>query len=313
MIVSQVLAALASGVGSLAGAVLGHRLVFGRYHGSSAALRWERTNHAGRTVTLLEGPVAVAATLAGLGLARALERPTGARSAALCIAIAGAGIVGAYDDLYGTAQAKGFRGHLRALRQRRITSGMIKIAGIGLSAGAAALILERDRARTDSGGRWPGRRSRGLDLVLDTCLIAGTANLVNLLDLRPGRAGKAVSLLALGLVGSGAAPVVGAALGSLPFDLAEKSMLGDCGANALGAGVGAAAASALPRSLRIWSLAGVALLNLASERVSFSAVIDRCPPLRRLDQFGRLPAATARHQYMRGSGATSSPTGEVCG
>jgi hypothetical protein len=64
-------------------------------------------------------------------------------------------------------------------------------------------------------------------------------------------------------------------------------MLGDCGANALGAAVATAVARALPWQVRLLALAGVAGLNLASERVSFSAVIDRTPLLRRLDQLGR--------------------------
>jgi hypothetical protein len=162
-----------------------------------------------------------------------------------------------------------------------VTSGLVKIAGVGVSATVAALILE-------GGGSRRGVLTAALGVALDTALIAGTANLVNLLDLRPGRAAKAAVLLGAGLLGSGAAPVVGAAVGSLPIDLAERAMLGDCGANALGAGVGAVTASVLPRPLKITALAGVVGLNLASERFSFSAVIDRHPTLRWLDQLGRL-------------------------
>ena len=66
-------------------------------------------------------------------------------------------------------------------------------------------------------------------------------------------------------------------------------MLGDCGANALGAAVGTAAVQALPWQLRLLACAAAVALNLASEQVSFTAVIERTPLLRRLDQLGRHP------------------------
>lgn len=232
-----------------------------------AGSAWARLNHAGVSVTLTEGPVAIAAVLAGLAVRRA---PT---SLAVAVATAGAGMVGAYDDLLGRGQAKGFRGHLRALRSGQLTSGVVKMAGIGLSAAVAALVLPRSRGV-------------GWDTAVDTALIAATANLTNLFDLRPGRAVKVVALSG-SLLGAGAGPMVGAALGCLPNDLGARSMLGDCGANALGAGLGAVAAATLPRPTRIGLLTGVVLLTAVSERVSFSAVIDRRPLLRWIDQLGR--------------------------
>jgi UDP-N-acetylmuramyl pentapeptide phosphotransferase/UDP-N-acetylglucosamine-1-phosphate transferase len=250
-----------------------------------SASRWIRTNHAGASVTLAEGPIAVAALVIGAGVDRLLDN-SGRRSLAVAVASVGSGAVGAYDDLFGTTQAKGFRGHLRALRSGEVTSGTIKVLGVGLSAGAAAALVQRSRPGC------PKPACRALDWLLDTALIAGTANLTNLLDLRPGRAAKAIILLGSGLVGFGAAPAVGAAAGSLPTDLAARSMLGDCGANALGAAVGTAAAQALPRRFRALAGGAVAALNLASERVSFTAVIERTPLLRRLDQLGR-PAPVA--------------------
>ncbi|HEV2892382.1 MAG TPA: hypothetical protein VG411_01405, partial [Actinomycetota bacterium] len=69
--------------------------------------------------------------------------------------------------------------------------------------------------------------------------------------------------------------------------------LGDCGANALGAGVATAAAATLSRPARLLALAGVVALNLASERVSFTAVIERTAWLRALDQLGREPRPVA--------------------
>ena len=249
------------------------------------ARRWSRTNHAGAPVTLLEGPVAVASLVAG-GLVEALLGAPPARVLAVGLAGVGSGLVGAYDDLHGTAQARGFRGHLTALRRGTVTSGTVKIVGVGLTALGAATVLAR--------GRGPGRgvSSTALDLVVDTGLVAGTANLVNLLDLRPGRAAKVVVLLAGGLVGAGGGPALGAAAGSLPTDLAARSMLGDCGANALGAGAAAAAAGVLGRRARLVALAAVVALNAASERVSFTAVITRTPVLAWLDGLGRKPGAT---------------------
>ena len=76
-------------------------------------------------------------------------------------------------------------------------------------------------------------------------------------------------------------------------DLAERAMLGDAGANALGAMLGAAAAASLPRPARVALLAGIIGLTAASEVVSFTAVIERTPALRWLDMLGRRPAEGA--------------------
>lgn len=244
---------------------------------------WWRRNHAGQPVTLAEGPVALAAVLAGLAVG---GRPVGSPVVAVAVATLGAGAVGAYDDLRGSAQARGFRGHLRALRRGTVTTGLVKVAGVGTSAAVAAVLVARDRR----GDRSPA--GHALNVLLDTALVAGTANLVNLLDLRPGRAAKAVALLGLLLGGTGRpvpalGPLLGAVAGSLPVDLAGRAMLGDCGANGLGAGMATAALPVLPRPARLAALTAVVALNAASERVSFTAVIARTPWLRRLDELGR--------------------------
>src|SRR5205823_11650957 len=132
----------------------------------------------------------------------------------------------------------------------------------------------------------PGRRGIAHTL-LGAGVIAGTANLVNLLDLRPGRALKAGLVIGAPLGGPLAAGPVGACAGLLPADLGEQVMLGDAGANALGALLGVALAARTGTAGRAVLLAGLAGLTAASERVSFTRVIESTPGLRELDALGR--------------------------
>ena len=243
---------------------------------------WRRMNYAGRPVTLLGGPALAASATA----TAVLGAPAGTKAAAAVVG-AVSGLVGGYDDLAGArpeqAGDKGLAGHLRALRAGRVSAGAVKVAGIGAAAAAAALLTRRDR----------GARAV-VDGILTTGLVAGTANLVNLLDLRPGRAGKAAVLAAVATLGGTAGGMVagplGATLGVLPEDLGERVMLGDCGANAVGALLGLRLASLPGRGARAGLLAGVVGLTLASEKVSFTKVIEATPGLRELDRFGRLPS-----------------------
>ena len=253
--------------------------------------RWSRTNHRGETVTLLEGP---AAAIGGVVGALAAGGSTRDR---LAVAVAGAGAAafGGYDDQAGNGVRKGFRGHLGALRAGELTTGAVKIAGIGATGAAAALIAgaSGDAASPDG---FPSGALDVADMLINAGLVAGGANLLNLFDLRPGRAAK-VALLTGGLLvpsrrgRAAAAGPLAAAAALLPEDLDERSMLGDAGANALGAMLGAAAAISLPRTARLSVLAVIVGLTAASEKVSFTEVIERTPPLHRLDMLGRRPAA----------------------
>jgi hypothetical protein len=247
---------------------------------------WSRTNHRGEPVTLLEGPAVAAGALAGVlaqaGLVPASGSPDSAGSAgwrragAMVLGGAGAAAFGAYDDLAGSGDRRGFRGHLGALRQGEVTTGAVKLGGIGVTGFVSAAL---------AGGS-------PVDVILNAGLVAGSANLLNLFDLRPGRAIKvaAASGVLLGAAGqdSVAAPL-GAALALLPEDLGERAMLGDAGANALGAMLGASAAG-LSRTGRIALLAAIVGITAASEKVSFTKVIARTPALNWLDMLGRRPA-----------------------
>jgi hypothetical protein len=258
--------------------------------------RWTRTNHRDDDVTLLEGPALAIGGIAGALAAAAMTTGSGApaserrRQLAMAMAGAGAAAFGGYDDLAGNAGSRGFRGHVGALRKGEVTTGLIKLAGIGATGLAAALVVGSDD-RGSRGRSGPG--AAAVDIVINTGLIAGGANLVNLFDLRPGRAIKAGLVAGALMAPSGraraasAAPLA-AAVALLPEDLGERAMLGDAGANALGAMLGVAA-TALPRRSRIAALAVVVGLTAASEVVSFSRVIERTAPLRWADMLGRRP------------------------
>ncbi len=272
----------AAAVGALATVLAGR--VLDRWPPLGPA-RWARSNHAGDPVTLLEGPQVV------IGTAVATVA-TGVPVAALGALLAGG--LGLLDDLTGDSTSKGLGGHLGALRGGRVTTGTVKVlglAGIGLVVGLAA------RRGTLGPGRRPpqGWVAGGspLQVLVDAGVVAGSANLVNLLDLRPGRALKVILLLGAPLAATGstaAAAAVGAAVAALRRDLAGRAMLGDTGANALGAVLGTAAVDRLPAAGRWALLSGLVALTLASERVSFTAVIDGTPVLRAIDGWGRRPA-----------------------
>jgi len=278
------------------------------------AAQWTRTNHRGDEVTLLEGPSLAIGGVAGALAAAAMTSGTRTserrRHLAMAMAGAGAAAFGGYDDLAGNASSRGFHGHVGALRQGEVTTGVVKLAGIGATGLAAALLAGSDDRRG------PGRASSAAavaDIVINAGLVAGGANLVNLFDLRPGRAIK-FALVAGGLLApsgparaASAAPLA-AAVALLPEDLGERAMLGDAGANALGAMLGVAA-TALPRRSRIAALAVIVGLTAASEVVSFSRVIERTGPLRWADMLGRRPVpaqSSAAGSSAAGSSAAQS-------
>ncbi|HWA64782.1 MAG TPA: hypothetical protein VG899_00220 [Mycobacteriales bacterium] len=234
---------------------------------------WRRQNFRDRDVSLLLGPAVTAGAVAGL--AAAMPPP---RRRAL-LSVAAIGLVGAYDDRYGDSHARGLGGHLAALRDGRVTTGMVKLVTIGSVAAAASHRQHR----------------KPVDAILGTVLVAGTANLVNLFDLRPGRAAKVTGLAAVALsrAGDPSARAIASVAGStaaaaLGPDVRESAMLGDCGAGTLGATLGWSLATRPSRLARIAAAGGVVAATLTSERTSFSAVIEANPVLRAIDGLGRV-------------------------
>ena len=207
-------------------------------------------------------------------------------------------------------------GALKALGGLVVATGGMQIALWGDPAEAW------DAAGAGPGGDWfralahllglgadPDTTWSVMSLVRGVLIVALSANLLNLLDRAPGRAVKAalawwlIALAPSALIASGSAgrfdlgfeapewavwagAAVGASAGLLRSELAEQHMLGDTGVNPVGAVLGMATVVAYSSTVEWVVLAALAAMNLASERWSFSRIIDAVPPLRWLDRLG---------------------------
>jgi hypothetical protein len=168
-------------------------------------------------------------------------------------AVAAVAAIGLADDLW-SGPERGFRAHLATRR----TTGVLKLIGIPLV------------------GLFATRRVSG------ALLVGLAANFFNQLDTRPGRALKAYLI---------AAPAAGAPLGAAvllaPYDLREMTMLGDAGANALGAMLGLSSVSKLTGGGRWAAIGALAGLTILGEHRSLGQLIERTPGLSHLDRLGR--------------------------
>jgi UDP-GlcNAc:undecaprenyl-phosphate/decaprenyl-phosphate GlcNAc-1-phosphate transferase len=208
---------------------------------------------------------------------------------AALVFVVGVAMLGLVDDLlegrrpagaaHDPGAPRGLRGHAMAAARGDVSTGLLKALG---ALGLALYVLAGD-------GRSAAEYLVGVGvLVLST-------NLFNLLDLRPGRAGKAfVALGAVLTLGSwdtyalqALGLFIGPALVLLPYDLRERAMLGDAGSNVLGAVAGLWLVLALGPTGEAVALAVLAVLTVYGEFRSISAMVDRNPLMRRLDSIGR--------------------------
>lgn len=277
---------VALGVGFLAA-----RLVWLALRPVFATGLFARDNYRGHSLPTAVGLVIAVAVLGvegarivlGVAFGQASLPPGGPRVGVLVLVVTMA-LLGLIDDLAGDSDQRGFRGHGRALAQGRLTTGALKLLGGGAAAVVAVVVSRPTGAEASLGF-----------LIADSALVALAANTGNLFDRAPGRAIK-ISALAFfllvaanGLTGGlvAFAIVVGGALALLLDDLHERVMLGDTGANLLGAVLGLAVVTTGSPVTRLGVLGVLAILNGISEYVSFGRVIDRFPPLRMLDRAGR--------------------------
>ncbi len=179
----------------------------------------------------------------------------------------------------GARPKRGWRGHGAAVLRGELSTGALKAVG---SLGLALLAMSYLGL---SNGRW---------LLAAGVLVLAT-NVFNLLDLRPGRTGKAFVVLGAALtIGAGelrplwtlglfAAPALVAGF----YDLRERAMLGDTGANLLGALAGLWLVLSLSGTGQLIALLALAAVTVYGELRSISTLVERTPGLRELDSWGR--------------------------
>jgi hypothetical protein len=218
--------------------------------------------HRGRQLldsALACGPTALNHRGLRLPLVGALVALAGARAPArIRLGVAGVAAVGFADDLW-SGPERGFRAHLRAGG----TTGVLKAVGIP----ALALALTRS--------------------VRATLLVSLSANALNQLDTKPGRALKAFAAGTLLMRGPARAYAPIAVL-LAPYDLREMTMLGDAGSNALGAVLGYGSVATFTARGQRLAIAALAGLTIIGEVRSLGELIERTPGLARLDRLGRL-------------------------
>jgi hypothetical protein len=258
-----------------------------------------RLNYRGRPLPCPFGVLALAAALVALIPLTLLARLASAElfhPELLPIAVYALGVIalGLVDDTLaehaptggsaadrgaGSPAHRGWRGHGAAALRGELSTGTLKAAG---SLGLALLAMSYSSL---SNSRW---------LLAAGVLVLAT-NVFNILDLRPGRAGKAFVLLGAGLtigsmqlrplwaLGLFAAPALLAGV----YDLRERAMLGDTGANLLGGLAGLWLVLTLSGTGQLIALALLAAITLFGELRSISALIERTPGLRAIDSWGR--------------------------
>lgn len=198
------------------------------------------------------------------------------------LAVLGFGVLGLLDDRFGQDAPKGLRGHFRALRQGKITTGLLKFGG--------GIILSTTIASHHPAPAYPF-----FSLAISTLLIALTANFFNLMDTRPGRAGSlfvcfAFSPLLSYLQSQDIAwthPALWIYLGVwriLITDRRAQGMMGDTGSNLIGAMTGTLLIF-MPLAAQCILVSFLLAFHFWAEQNSFSEFVERTGWLRGLDRF----------------------------
>lgn len=189
------------------------------------------------------------------------------------------GIVGLLDDIVGDKKVKGFKGHILSLFNYKLTTGGLKLIVGGMSSLLVSIIIHISL----------------IDIIVNTFIIGLFTNIINIFDLRPGRAGKVFMFFSIILILSSNTDrynyiifsLLGIVIVYLPYDLKAKFMMGDIGSNILGITLGIFCVKTQILSARLLFLVFLALINIISEFYSFTDIIANNKLLCYIDKLGR--------------------------
>ena len=185
---------------------------------------------------------------------------------------------GALDDLIGNRNVSGLKGHFKSLFKGELTTGGFK----ALFGGFVGLVVSVCIS------------SSIVDIIVNTLIIALSTNLMNLFDLRPGRAIKAylVIMIPIYITLTGYTKVfplliLPNVLAYFNTDLKARGMMGDTGSNVLGISIGVLMALGYGIKVRLAWLVFLILMHLITEKFSLTKIIEKNRVLKFIDNLGR--------------------------
>ena len=187
-------------------------------------------------------------------------------------------ILGIIDDTIGNRDVSGLKGHFKSLFKGKLTTGGFK----ALFGGFVGLIISVCISKNIA------------DIIVNTLVIALSTNLMNLFDLRPGRAIKVylVIMIAIFFTLTGYVQILPLlilpnVLAYFNYDLKAKAMMGDTGSNVLGISIGILMVMGYTFKVRVSWLVFLVLIHILTEKFSLTKIIEKNKVLNFIDKLGR--------------------------
>lgn len=185
---------------------------------------------------------------------------------------------GILDDIIGNRDVSGLKGHFKSLLKGKLTTGGFKALFGGFIGIVISIAISKNI----------------YDIVINTLIIALSTNLMNLLDLRPGRAIKGYLVISLVLLFTLGEYTRNLLLLILPNvvayfnqDLKAKAMMGDTGSNVLGISIGILFVMGYSLKVRLIWLAFLIFIHILTEKYSLTKIIENNKFLNFIDKLGR--------------------------